>query len=184
MSSANDMRALLRPLGVYDLSAPFNGAELDSAGVVLDRVEERLDEIVREALLITAEDWGLEQIAALMAHRPATEDPRAMGAALAALLRIGGDSFTLSAVNDTIAGCGIPAEVAETGVGTVSVRFPATRGIPGEFDRLRKIIEDILPAHLGVEYSFWFITWGELEARFPLWQELEGLSWNEVQAGA
>ena len=183
MRNADDLRALLAPLGVYDLNAPFNGAELDSAGLVLDRVEERLEEIAREMLPVTAEDWGLEQLASLLARRPAAEDPRAMGAAIAALLRIGGDGFTLAGVNDTIAGCGIHARVEETGVGQVEVSFPGTPGIPAEFDRLRSIIEDILPAHLGVAYRFLFLLWEELETRYPRWRDMEGLTWNRVQAG-
>ena len=183
MSCARDLRGLLLPLGVYDLSAPFNGAELDSAGTVLDRVEERLEEIAREALAVTAEDWGLERIASLLARRPAADNAGDMGAALAALLRIGGDSFTLAAVNDTIAGCGIPARVEEIGVGRVKVSFPGTRGIPGEFDRLRPIIEDILPAHLEAEYFFVFLFWDDLEERFPRWSDLEGLAWDRMQAG-
>lgn len=183
MSCARDLRDLLRPLGVYDLSAPFNGGELDSAGQALDRVEERLEEIAREALAITAEDWGLERIASLLARRPAAEGSADLGAALAALLRIGGDSFTLAAVNDTVVGCGIPARVEENGVGRVRVSFPTTAGIPGEFDRLRSIIEDILPAHLEVEYLFRFLLWSALEERFPVWADLEGQTWDRMQAG-
>ena len=32
MSHAQYLRDLLRPLGVYDLTAPFNGGELDAQG--------------------------------------------------------------------------------------------------------------------------------------------------------
>ena len=44
MSYAHYLRELLRPLGVYDLDAPFNGGELDSAGQALDEVEKTLEE--------------------------------------------------------------------------------------------------------------------------------------------
>ena len=62
----------------------------------------RLEDIQKEASLTTAEGWGLEKIASLLARRPVATDPRKLAAALAALLRIGGDSFTLAAINDTI----------------------------------------------------------------------------------
>ena len=73
MSYAQYLRELLRPLGVYDLTAPFNGGELDGAGVGLDGADVRLDEILRESLLVTAEAYGLERIATLLARRPVTE---------------------------------------------------------------------------------------------------------------
>ena len=103
--------------------------------------------------------------------------------ALAALLRIGGDSFTLEAINDTITGCGVPAVVKERGKGEVSVSFPGVAGEPANFEELKKIIEDILPTHLGIEYDFWYLTWEELEANFHSWQEIEDLelSWTRLE---
>lgn len=183
MTYARYLRELLRPLGVYDLEAPFNGGELDVQGEVLDGVLARLENIQRETSLVTAEDWGLEKIAGLFARRPVASQPRRLAAALAALLRIGGDSFTLAAINDTITGCGVPAVVKELGREQVSVSFPGVAGEPADFQELKKIIEDILPAHLGIEYDFWYLTWAELEANFPSWRSIEelDLSWAQLE---
>lgn len=183
MSYGQYLRELLRPLGVYDLSAPFNGGELDAAGAALDGVEAELDELHRESDLTEAESWGLEQVARLFVRRPVAAEPRALAAALAALLRIGGDSFTLAAVNDTIAGCGVPAKVVEDGAGKVTVSFPGVAGVPEGFEDMRKIIEDILPPHLEIEYWFWYITWAELEEKFPTWQSIEDreLTWDQLE---
>ena len=183
MSHAQYLRDLLRPLGVYDLEAPFNGGELDAQGEALDGVMAWADEIQREVSLVTAEDWGLENIARLFVRRPVATEPRKLAAALAALLRIGGDSFTLAAINDTISGCGIPAVVEELGQERVSVSFPGVAGEPEGFQKLKKIIEDILPTHLGIEYNFWCLTWEELESNFPTWQSIEDmdLSWEKLE---
>lgn len=183
MSYAQYLRDLLQPLRVYDLSAPFNGGELDAAGKALDEVEGRLEEIRREADLTTAESWGLEQLTRLFARRPVAGEPRALSSAIAALLRIGGDSFTLAAINDTISGCGVHAEVTEAGVGSVTVSFPGVKGIPEGFESLKKIIEDILPAHLAIEYWFWYLTWAGLERTFSCWQEIEDrqLTWDGLE---
>ena len=181
MSGAEYLRELLRPLGVYDLEAPFNGGELEAAGLALDEMELALEEIEQEVLLTTAEDWGLERWAALFARRPVAEEPRALADALAALLRIGGDSFTLSAINDNLAGCGLNAVASETEEpGVVEVRFPEVPGIPDGFAEMRAIIEDILPCHLEIRYVYWYITWAMLQARFQTWGEIEslGLSWS------
>ena len=183
MSHAQYLRDLLRPLGVYDLTAPFNGGELDAQGEALDGAMARIEEIQRESSLTTAEDWGLERVAALFVRRPVAAQPRKLAAALAALLRIGGDSFTLAAINDTITGCGIPAVVKETGTGQVAVSFPGVAGEPEGFPELKTIIEDILPAHLGIEYDFWFLIWRELEDNFPSWRAIEDLelSWTQLE---
>ena len=184
MSHAQYLRDLLRPLGVYDLTAPFNGGELDAQGEALDGAMARIEEVQRESSLTTAEDWGLEQIAALFVRRPVAAQPRRLAAALAALLRIGGDSFTLEAINDTIAGCGVHALVEENGVpNEVVVSFPNVPGIPKEFEEIKEIIEDILPAHLLITYNFWYITWIELEKRIKSWRDIESrnLDWDGLE---
>ena len=72
--------------------------------------------------------------------------------------------------------------VKERGKGLVSVSFPGVAGEPDNFEELKKIIEDILPAHLGIEYDFWYLTWQELEANFPSWRSIEdrNLSWEQL----
>ena len=183
MSYAQYLRDLLRPLGIYDLNAPFSGGELDTEGQALDGAEDFLEEVGRETDLTSARDWGLENLARLFVRRPVADSPQALGQALAALLRIGGDSFTLEAINDTISGCGVHAQVSETGVGSVQVRFPDTVGVPQGFDQLKKIVEDILPAHLAIEYWFWYLTWNELEAKFSCWADIEALdlTWEQLE---
>ena len=183
MSYEEHLKELLIPLGVYDVDALFNGGELHSLGSELDKVERELDILHREANLITAENWGIEYIAALMGRKPVAEGNRDMAKALVALLRIGGDSFTLSAINDTISGCGIPAKAIETGVSSVAVIFPGIPGEPEGFDQLKKIVEDILPPHLEIQYWLRYIAWTEFAEQFSTWQELEscGLSWERLE---
>lgn len=176
---------LLRPLGVYDLSqGTINRGELDSCGEPMDEGEDHLEETEREMCLATAEDFGLEQVEALLPYRPVCTSVEERRDALAALLRIGGDSFTPAAINDTLAGCGINAEARETGTPNyVEVRFPDVAGEPEEFDRIRYIIEEILPCHLGIAYVFRYLTWEEAEEKFSGWEEPGelGLTWDQVK---
>ena len=181
---AQYLKDLLRPLRVYELEGTANGGELEAQGQVLDSVETDLEEIQREMLLSTAEDRGLEAIESLLARRPVATDLEMRRAALAALLRIGGDSFTLAAINDNLRGCGINAQARETGTaGRVEIWFPDVPGIPDGFEELREIIESILPAHLGIEYAYWYITWGGMEEKFSTWGDIEaiGPTWEELE---
>lgn len=184
MNNGAHLRDLLRPLGVYRLEGGVGAGELAGIGEALDRCQEELERVEREMLLTTAQDRGLEAVESLLARRPVAASLERRRAALAALLRIGGDSFTLAAINDELAGCGLHAVVSEgDGPGMVEVRFPEVPGIPEGFAEMRAIIEDILPCHLGIEYVYWYATWAILEERFATWGALEagGYTWGRVE---
>ena len=173
---------LLRPLGVYDLrSRAVNRGELAVYGTGLDAGLAQLEEAAREMCLMTAEGAGVEQVESLLPYRPSSDTLHERRRALAALLRIGGDSFTLSAINGTLAGCGINALTSEgEKPGFVNVAFPDVAGVPENFEALRAIIEEILPCHLEVTYVFWRNTWDELTAKVAAWSDGVGLSWYET----
>ena len=109
MSYGAYLKDLLAPLGVYDLEGTVNGGELECIGAALDGVEQELEDIEREMVLSTAEGMGLERIESLLARKPVAGTLEDRRAALAALLRIGGDSFPLAAINDNLRGCGLNA---------------------------------------------------------------------------
>lgn len=178
------LKELLAPLGVYRLDGTVNAAELASVGQALDGVMARLEELHRQADLTTAGDEGLDAVERLFARGPVTADRERRRAALAALLRVGGDSFTPAAINDNLAGCGLNAVASETeSPQRVQVRFPEVPGIPEGYEQMRRIIEDILPCHLEVEYVFWYITWAMIQEQFSSWAALEGegLSWEALE---
>lgn len=184
MSNAAYMKELLRPLGVYKLEESFLGAELDCLGRAMDALQEELERIQQEMNLTTACGEGLEKVAKLFGLRPVTQDPRQLARSFAALGRIGWDSFTLAAINSTIGGCGVNAVAVETGEpGSVTVRFPDVAGTPERFEELRRVIEDILPAHLSIQYLFWYVTWRELEGWELTWQmaQDQGMTWEKFE---
>ena len=181
MKTEDYLVSLLRSLGVYDLrEGTVNRGELAAYGLALDTQETELNDTAREMNLTTAKDFGLEQIEALLPYRPVCETAAQRRAALAALLRIGGDSFTPEAINDTMRGCGLNARAEEGDEpGFVKVYFPDVAGIPEGFDRLQEIIEEILPSHVGVTYVFWYNTWSMVAGRHPTFGDATatGLSW-------
>lgn len=184
MSYAGHLKELLRPMGVYRLEGTINGGELESIGAALDIRANQLEEIQREMMITTAISTGLDAMEGLLSKKPLATGLERRRAALSALLRIGGDSFTLVAINDNLAGCGVNAVAEETGLpGRVEVHFPDVPGIPDRFEELCQIIEDILPCHLEINYVFWYVTWAMLEARFLTWGALEegGFTWGEIE---
>ena len=184
MSGCDDLKALLAPLGLYDLSAGTrNEAELFALGAALDGVDAALTAAEREALVPTAVGEGLTLREALLPWRPAAETLAERRAAIRALLCIDGDSLTLAAVNRAIQGCGIRAQVRETGVGTVEVWFPGQQGVPAQFARIRRILLDLLPCHLAVTFCFRYLSWEEFEGRSLSWAAVEaaGTTWEGLE---
>ena len=171
MGYAGYLRNLLRPLGVYDLSpGSLSDSELEALGVGLDGVSQRLDYVERESALSTAQGEGLDRMEALFARTPVHYSTALRRQALAALLRIGGDCFTLTDINDTISGCGIKALAQEKDrFGYIRIIFPEVAGIPEGFEQIRDIILDIVPCHLDVEFYFRYLTWAECEAFRYTW---------------
>lgn len=184
MSHSAYLKELLRPLGVYRLEDGIGAGELEGVGAALDSLLTELELVQREMNLLTAEGKGLDKVEGLLARKPVTSTLKRRREALAALLRVGGDSFTLDAINDNLTGCGLNVVASEGRTpGTVEVRFPEVPGIPEGFEEMRGIIEDILPSHLLISYLFWYITWELMERRFRTWGDVEklNLTWEELE---
>ena len=155
MGHAQQLRDLLAPLGVYRWEGTFQWGELQSQGAALDQVAEELADTQQEMHLATAQGEGLDRILSLLGRERGEASVEDLRATAAALLRIGGGSFTLAAMNDTLRGCGLPAWVEETGDPLkLKVIFPQAAGIPAGFAQIQARVEDIRPCHVQVEYQF------------------------------
>ena len=184
MDYAEELRGLLRPLGIYDVDGGIGGAELGAIGDALTSVFAALETAERESNPMTAEDTGLTAWEALLPFVPHWITLADRRRAISALLRIDGCGFTKAALNAAIAGCGIRAVVEECEEAmTVRVSFPYNRGEPDDFERLRWRIEQILPCHLAVNYLFIYARWAEIEVLFANWTALEAAveNWRAVE---
>lgn len=184
MNHTEYLMELLYPLGVYDLSpGTINRGELAAYGRELDGAREILDIISREMNLTTAESFGLDFVEGMLAYRLPAQPLKWRRQALAALLRIGGDSFTLDAINDALKSCGVNVQVMEeTRPAYVTVYFPDVQGVPENLERLQTLVEELLPCHLGIGYAFWNVLWSQLEQNWNDWNQAEGskLSWRRI----
>lgn len=178
------LTALLQPLGIYDLTAGnANESELYALGKVLDTVAAELETAERESHIATAEGIGLDLREVLFASRPAAPTTEQRRAAIMALLQIDSGSLTPEAINRTLTGCGIRAMAGEVDTGHLRVHFPGVGGVPENFERIRKIILDILPCHLETEFVFRYLTWAECEAQGFTWGSVEaaGHTWDSFE---
>lgn len=170
------LKNLLAPLGIYDLrDGTLNESTLFASAVGLDGVSDKLEYAEREALTGMAEGEGLKRREALFARRPAANTVCLRRRAIAALLQIDADSFSLDSINRTVSGCGIKALAQEMGGGHIRIVFPEVVGIPEEFRQIQKITLDIIPCHLETEFYFRYILWSECESY--------GWTWAVVKSG-
>ena len=70
MGYAEELKAMLRPLGIYDLDSGAGAAELAALGAAMDGVGAALDAAERESALSTAVDRGLAAYEAILPYTP------------------------------------------------------------------------------------------------------------------
>lgn len=63
--------------------------------------------------------------------------------------------------------------------GLFEIKFVGTRGTPNNMEGLKQALEIIIPAHLGVTYTFTFNTWDFLHKK--TWGEVTGMTWDELR---
>ena len=183
MNGTDALVALLRPLGVYTFrEGSFSMAELQALGQQFDALHAEAERVLRESIVLTAEDEGLSKREALLLWRADAKGVEARRRALVGFLQIAGDSFTLDAIGKCVAACGAACIVEETGTpNEVRVRFPNVMGIPEGFERICRIVEMILPCQLRIDYVFCWCTWGQTQEYGLTWNDLGTMTWNEWQ---
>lgn len=67
-------------------------------------------------------------------------------------------------------------DVAEDYSTYTIIRFVDTTGIPSNIEDLKKIVREIVPAHLALEYEYNYFVWDELDACNWTWDQLDLLS--------
>ncbi len=90
----------------------------------------------------------------------------------------GAGKLTLELIQDTIKAY-TPNVVTVRFNGTIILDFSDKIGKPNNLDSLMKSIEDIKPAHLGVDYIFRYRKWGDLN-QF-MWKNISKYSWKEAK---
>lgn len=65
----------------------------------------------------------------------------------------------------------------------VTVKFSGATGIPPNIDDLKAAIDNIIHAHLGIEYTLAYLTWDMLDEANMTWDEIDALNmtWDEFE---
>lgn len=174
------LRQLLRPLGVYDLSeGSYSGGEVAALGAALDALDAYAQAKQKEAMVLTAEGEGLEQMESLFSRLMTAQSLKERREAISGFLQVSGDSFTEESLSRCLAACGTACMVRQTREpNVVCVRFPSQAGEPPQFAEKKAIIESILPCHLEIRYDFTWCTWEGLGGM--TWEQAANLSFLQL----
>jgi hypothetical protein len=178
------LKQILEPLGIYDLENGAGAVELEVIGKQMNEIFAGMEILAAEAIPLNASGFGLERYEAALPYRPSYITVADRRRAIMALLRIRNGCFTQELLQDTISGCGIEATIEESNIAqTAKISFPQYRGIPGNFEALKKRIEQIVPCHLSVEYRFIYSTWQELMSILSDWSYAGAgrHSWHDIE---
>ena len=126
------LAGLLAPMGVYKLDGGYGAGELAAIGSALDGVCLETDTLLAEIFCQTAEDYGLTGYENLMPIVYLKDTVTERRNALLRLLQVNDAYTTPACLEDTLAACGIPAELTETDTKyTVNCTFYRNTGRAG-----------------------------------------------------
>ena len=187
MSVLENLYRLMRTTGIYRLDGEsLVDAELMSYGVSLQAVEDRLETILREGIIATAEDEGLSAMEAVMGKPDrgtlSPEDRRAM--ILYWLSILPGD-FDLEGMKNALRSVGLSADILEDLPGErITVRQEEYRGARETFDMIMRDCEQMLPAHLEILFDLGALSWDGFDRQDLTFDARDAcdLSWDQFEA--
>lgn len=155
MSYAEHLRALLRPLGVYQLSPQsLSGGELEALGAAFDALREKMEADLREALPCTAEAEGLTAYESLFGYPRLCHAAQRRRSAILGLLRMPAGCGDAAALEAAMAFTGTTATIDTQTLPdhlTVTLGYAAQ---PAQWAAIRRYLLSILPAHLETRFVF------------------------------
>lgn len=154
MGYADHLRSLLRPLGVYELSAEsLSGGELEALGAAFDALYESIQNDLRESLPVTASREGLAAYEKLFMLPTQTIPSRLRREAIMGLLRMRAGNGSVASMQQVLEALGLRPSFDESELPErLTVALAIQNPLSPEFLRLRAYLDTLLPCHLTVSY--------------------------------
>lgn len=181
---------MLSYLPRYYESSTLMRALMQVAGTEMDDLRGAIESLLNNLFVRTADAWGLDlweaelglapdleltleerrdrAVAKLTGHGTATREQIARVAASYA----NGEILVEDQDND-------PALVY-----TVRVTFIGERGIPSSLADVERSVQEVIPAHLVLEFAFTYNTWDDIDAQGWTWNQVDALAltWDQWDA--
>lgn len=64
---------------------------------------------------------------------------------------------------------------------TVGITFIGARGVPNDIQSLEDALRNFIPAHLGINYIFTYVSWDQFEAHNYTFDNIDIMTWDSVE---
>ena len=171
---------ILERMPPYYLTSRIMRSVWDAQGHEIDRLNDTLDEILKQFFVDTA-TWGLElweQFLGLPVDKTKSEQfrrerikakLRGYGTITKEVLKNVASAFA----NGEVQVIEYPSEYKFV------IKFVGVKGIPPNMADLSKTLDEIKPAHLTYEYSYTYNVWDFLSGM--TWETLTPHTWDEIR---
>ncbi|MDP5275697.1 YmfQ family protein [Chengkuizengella axinellae] len=147
-------------------------------------LNEEISEVLQQFFIETA-TWGLqhwERICDLVTDESKSYEERrsviqsklrGIGTVTAALIKEVAESYG----HGEVAVEEVPQEYS------IDITFIGELGIPTNLEDIQQALAEIIPAHLGIEYVFTYMTWDDLDSYRLTWNELDSknITWDLLE---
>lgn len=177
----------LSPLGIYSISEGSNiYNELSAYSSAIEDFTESADELLREIIITTAQDYGLYMREALWSVPRTDLSVAERRASIFKRFGIGLSGFTLNGMYDFMASLGLEGEITEVPekyrayikvTNAENISFPVRRYLTSQ-------IEEFFPAHCQVFVDYRTDgTWDDLDAKRTMFDtyDLFGSNWEQLE---
>lgn len=178
---------ILERMPPYYLTSYVMRSVWDAQGHEIDRLNDTLDEILKQFFVNTA-TWGLEKWETALGlpvdESKAVEERRAN---ILAKLRASQTAThkLLQSVAESFE-YGVIKIVEDIENYALKIIFVDAKGVPPNVADFQKAMRETIPAHLNFEFVYNFFTWQELDDLALTWDGLDALqlTWDELEVFA
>ncbi|MBR5774366.1 MAG: hypothetical protein IKY44_05890 [Clostridia bacterium] len=163
MSVLKQMKDMLAPLGIYSLDdSSLVVCELSVYAQELEKLHDSLATLLRELFISTAQSYGIEKIEELFQRVRPDLTLQERRNRIGRYMTLSNTDFSHSSIEGQLTLAGAVSDLVQ---GEDSVSFPsliASTDIRQVAEQL-SMIEDIIPAHLGIEVGIESMSWDEMD---------------------
>ncbi len=181
------MKKKLLPTKLYDLAqGKANDREIRTLGHGIDAEDEKLDLIIREAFIPTAQSFGLTSWEEIFGAPHLSTSAGLRRDWLIKRLRLNTGSFTMRSVEEILTSLGAEDfTISEKpAIFTVVIDLSSMRPNEAYKGWIREQLEELLPAHLEIVVIFGTMSWDQMDSRSLTFQQIEekNYTWDEIDS--
>jgi hypothetical protein len=149
------------------------------------QLDAQIKDILDQFFIDTA-TWGLDRWEKMCGIYPDLSKPIEQRRAVVKAKMRGVGTVTVALIKSVAeAWYGGEVEIEERSAEyTVVVGFTGRHGVPSNLADIEAALREIIPAHLAIEYEFYYMLWDELDAKNWTWNALDALvlTWDQFDS--